>query len=163
MMMKKRLVEIDGKIHEMKDVNAKHLVSEAKQLLLKSRGSAVKTIAADLEGMSPDLQRLFVSEAIHRATSNQVTLREVQEWLRTDDGVVFVFWCALRDSVGESFTIDKAREVFFDNMSKEAQAAMAKSRVDNEAKDEDEGEAREGSKPADEFVPVAVERPTSDR
>lgn len=128
----KRLVEFDGKFFEMRDISPKQLVHEAKQHLLKSRSNTLKTVAAELEGMPAEVQKLFVTEAIKRATSNQVTLDEVNDWLRTDDGVVFVFWCSLRDSVGKSFTLDKAREVFYENMSKEAEAAMARRRAERD-------------------------------
>lgn len=121
-----RCVEIEGRFYQIRKVGSE-AIHEVKAHLLASRGNVLEKIARDLSesNVSPEMQSLFVREAIKAATNSQVTKHELNEFMQTSDGAAFMFWLALRDAMPE-LTREKAESIFYENMTKEAELQLAK-------------------------------------
>lgn len=143
-----RCVEIEGRFYELRKVGSE-AIHEIKAHLLASRGNVLEKIASDLSksNVSPEMQSLFVREAIKAATHSQVTKHELNEFMQTPDGAAFMFWLALRDAMPE-LTREKAESMFYENMTKEAELQLAKKEAEKkggDGKGEVEGDEPEGS------------------
>jgi hypothetical protein len=154
-----RCVEIEGRFYELRKVGSE-AIHEIKSHLLASRGNVLEKIASDLSGsnVSPEMQSLFVREAIKAATNSQVTKHELNEFMQTADGAAFMFWLALRDAMPE-LTREKAESMFYENMTKEAELQLAKKEAEKkkqEAEKEDgEGDGGEGEGSEQPPIPPA--------
>jgi hypothetical protein len=156
-----RCVEIEGRFYELRKVGSE-AIHEIKSHLLASRGNVLEKIASDLSGsnVSPEMQSLFVREAIKAATNSQVTKHELNEFMQTADGAAFMFWLALRDAMPE-LTREKAESMFYENMTKEAELQLAKKEAEKKKQEaekedgEDEGDGGEGEGSEQPPIPPA--------
>lgn len=110
----------EGRLYELRKIGTES-IPEIKKHLLSKRGSVLEQVAKQLESadISALMQAAMVKEAIRAATSSQVTQAELSEFMTSPDGVAFVMWLSLKDSM-DGLSLEKAERLFYEVTEQEA-------------------------------------------
>lgn len=104
-----------GKCYQCSPLRMRHF-AEAKAFLCAMAPDPVKELADDKETFAtfpPEIQKHLAIEALRmREQRRTSTSAEAAQWINSEEGVLFLFWCMVRDHHKELATFNAVIETF---------------------------------------------------
>lgn len=108
-------ITLRGKRYRCLPLKLRHFC-EAKAFLVQLAPDPLKELAEENETFSkfaPDIQKALALKALElKEQRKNIAATEAAEWINGEEGILFLFWCMIRDSHPEFATLDKVFETF---------------------------------------------------